>query len=177
MNKFFILIVTVLAVSGCAKGKDPRTFKSVNPAFKAQVDLFETLYGHRIGDIGIGFQRQDLPTIGVCRVWDTGDKEILIDPVYWQSSDDTERAALILHELGHCALGRRHTEEISYYDGESIKGLMPISLMYPANFLNDGLKEMESYYFYELFNPQEVVPNKNTKLNVQGKGTVCDIVN
>lgn len=155
MVKSLVLIFTFLLLSGCGTRPDPRTFKTADPAFQEQVKLFEDLFGQSVYYVGIGFMNQDAPQVGLCKVWSTGHKEIFIDPVYWQGADENERINLIVHELGHCALGRKHKEDTFYYDGDKVKSQVPVSLMFPYNFFYNGLEELKSYYFHELFNPKD----------------------
>ena len=47
-------------------------------------------------------------TLGQCKSYSNGSKEVVIDNFYWSQADDLEREYLVFHELGHCILGREH---------------------------------------------------------------------
>ena len=49
-------------------------------------------------------------TLGQCKSYSNGSKEIVIDEPYWNRATDTEREYLVFHELGHCILGREHLD-------------------------------------------------------------------
>lgn len=158
MNKFLRFIFIALFLSACSDNSDHRTFKTIDPAFDTYVKIFEELYGQPVDQVGLGFMILPSPQVGVCKVWSNGRKEIFIDPQNWESADENSKTGLILHELGHCVLGRQHVDSMVFYDGNSIKGQVPVSLMYPYNFFHDGLDELKSYYFYELFNSGSWAP-------------------
>ena len=121
-----------------------RTFKGVDPLFDQYLELYEILKGSRMGDIGIGFKKQNLPVIGRCTFYIGGYKEISVDPEYWSLANDMQRTSLLFHELGHCDLGRMH-ESGDLSDGTK-KSIMNYYL------IGWDSKEMEDYYFWELFN-------------------------
>jgi len=49
-------------------------------------------------------------TLGQCKSYSNGSKEIVIDQPYWDRVDEMEREYLVFHELGHCILGREHLD-------------------------------------------------------------------
>lgn len=49
-------------------------------------------------------------TVGLCRKWNNGKREIFIDPSYWYSVSYGYRITLMYHELGHCVLDQDHRE-------------------------------------------------------------------
>lgn len=155
--------------AACARSIDPRTIKNVDGAFSQQFNLFVNLYGKAVPNAAIGFNNLPYPKVGLCRVWSSGYWQIEIDPVYWQSASEESRKGLILHELGHCALGRDHSSQTFYYSGAFIIGQVPKSLMYPVNFYNWQYTDLESYYFNELFNPETSVPITKTSTEEEMK--------
>ncbi len=49
-------------------------------------------------------------TLGQCKSYSNGAKQIVIDQPYWSRASDVEREYLVFHELGHCILGREHLD-------------------------------------------------------------------
>ena len=58
---------------------------------------------------------------GVCFMYDTG-KPILINKKHWDSYDLTQKKVLIFHELTHCLLRYRHSENPKSIMNPRIKG-------------------------------------------------------
>jgi hypothetical protein len=55
----------------------------------------------------------DIDTDGVlgrCNQLTSGQKHLMIDRLFWETANVTEKEYVIFHELGHCALNRRHTD-------------------------------------------------------------------
>ena len=55
----------------------------------------------------------DIETDGVlgrCNQLTTGEKHLMIDRLFWETANMTEKEYVIFHELGHCALNRRHLD-------------------------------------------------------------------
>lgn len=146
------LLTLFLILSACAiDPKDPRDLSGIDPAFVSLVKKFEGLLGHSIGDIPIGFS-DDPSYAGQCLRW-TGAgyyREIKIYRGFWNGANDYQRENALFHELGHCALNRKHDEETIYWKA----GLyVPKSFMWPGVFFNNELEPLTSYYENELFNP------------------------
>lgn len=49
-------------------------------------------------------------TLGQCKSYSDGSKQVVIDEPYWNRVDENEREYLVFHELGHCILGREHLD-------------------------------------------------------------------
>ena len=71
--------------------------------------------------------------VGVCYSYQGKGLEIFIDPVYWNKASESQRKALIDHELGHCAYNRDHDTDLHNH--------RPTSVMYPTIVNN-----YEAYY-------------------------------
>lgn len=71
---------------------------------------------------------------------------VYIDPDAWNSSDDWDREALVMHELGHCLLGRPHDSRVK-------ESGIPRSLMYPTKMQTRVYETHRAYFLEELFNP------------------------
>ncbi len=54
--------------------------------------------------------------IGQCSRSESSQHAITIDQRYWRSANDLQREYLIFHELGHCVLGRDHTDDADTND-------------------------------------------------------------
>lgn len=55
-------------------------------------------------------QINDGNVVGRCWYNSHNPNEILIDAEYWQNATDLSKEYVVFHELGHCYLGRGHTE-------------------------------------------------------------------
>jgi len=49
-------------------------------------------------------------TLGQCKSYSDGSKQIVIDQPFWNSASELEREYVVFHELGHCLLGRDHDD-------------------------------------------------------------------
>lgn len=80
-----------------------------------------------------GSQTTNGTTVGVCKVWSDGYKEVRINRTWWNSQADITRKVLIFHELGHCSFNRVHdtrTEPMTGVPAEFAN--RPLSMMYPT---------------------------------------------
>jgi len=60
--------------------------------------------------IGAEFSTIDGQAVGQCVSSTTRGHFLRLDPVYWRRASDLQREFLIFHELGHCFLGREHSD-------------------------------------------------------------------
>ena len=154
--KKFILVFVILFLSGCGKG----TIESARDhgVFEPYFQKFETesLKAGRntTGDNGIpisfGNPGDADGNTGYC-FQGLNDFYIVVDQTQWQALDEPTRTMLIAHELGHCLLHRVHdasTIPDSQF-GKILKTIMNAGLV-PA----DVFQNRESYYWTELFQPQ-----------------------
>jgi hypothetical protein len=128
---------------GKAAVKDPRRFFGIDEDLQAYVDEYEALKGSSIKkNIAVGFFDLPEPQVGLCVEYDTGEKEIYIDPEFWyNAASEQQKLAIVLHEFSHCDLGRAHNNKLRE-DGT------PVSIMYYSIF--DWHEDYE-YYIEELF--------------------------
>ena len=49
-------------------------------------------------------------TLGQCKSYSDGSKQIVIDQPFWDRASELEREYVVFHELGHCLLGRDHDD-------------------------------------------------------------------
>jgi hypothetical protein len=166
MSKLLLPILTcsILLTTACSeyKQKDPRSIVGIDQQVASYVEMFESFYGKKIGDISIGFAPIDGSIIGRCTIWSNGFRQITLDPEYWAQSSERSRIGLVFHELGHCKLNRDHNNDTFYYSGTSISGRVPSSLMNQYNFFSDFYAELENFYTQELFNPNLKFENLKT---------------
>lgn len=135
--------------SGCSEKKPARE----TGEFESYVQRFEELAkenGHpvEVADIRIakGEPNPDNDAVlGECNKGSDHPPEIIVDEGYWESANETEREILMMHELGHCVLGRTHKDDWNEDEDR------PDSLMSTFN-LNDHLYD-DHYeeYIAELF--------------------------
>ena len=94
--------------------------------------------------------------IGYCFVPRLGPPTILIDRAYWEDAEVEDRIELVMHELGHCALARKHEDSIQWWEGHR----------HPASFMHSSMVSglhwwrYMDFYMDELFlgdNPDPLV--------------------
>jgi hypothetical protein len=94
------------------------------------------------GDLGPG-SSPNTTKIGICYYSSRGKPVILIDKQDFYSLNEEVKNTLILHELGHCALGRGHTNRF-------LSDNCPISLMNPIVVNKNCWNTHKEYYINEL---------------------------
>lgn len=83
------------------------------------------------------------PEVAQCREYKNGAKVVIVDKAYWNRTSEMAREAAIYHELGHCLLGREHTNVvINGLPGSLMNTRIPLATVYAHN--RDG-------YVRELF--------------------------
>lgn len=149
---------------------DPRNRNLIEREFIPLVHSFETMQD-KVVTTPVYFVN-NLPTsvLGVCIVWRKEPvvvKEIQINrKTYGQSR--TESEMVLFHELGHCELGRDHTEVLTQTkDGRVI----PFSLMFPTIFTASDYMRHHEHYIIELFSGNgllEPIANFAIRSNADG---------
>jgi len=104
----------VLHISSCHKETDNEIEAELQLYFDAFVEE-AAVQGVEISldEIDIGGYVENIEergTLGQCKSYSNGSKEIVIDQPYWNQASDVEREYLVFHELGHCILGREHLD-------------------------------------------------------------------
>ena len=89
---------------------------------------------------------ESLPGVEVARCSWGKDFKISINSKRWESLDDTVQEITMLHEMGHCALGR-HYHLDTWTDGH------PTSLMHTYMVNKTQYTQYTDYYQEELFFP------------------------
>jgi hypothetical protein len=83
--------------------------------------------------------------VGLCEGFNGhASKFISIHYAYFQNASVEQKYALVIHELGHCTLGKDHVEGYR-------KNGCPKSIMHPSDGLFGCFFKDQDYYFRELF--------------------------
>lgn len=161
--KVTMLLFSIFAFTSCGKilsEQDTKVsnlyvsaFTTSNPIFDSYKENFEDNYYIQTGEtistseinINLSEQIEDNKSfIAVCIIWG-GKKEIIIKDSFWNLVGEETRKSIIHHELGHCALGRVHNNDLDETTGR------PLSLMH-SNIVGGQLYESYfSEYMEELF--------------------------
>lgn len=133
--------------TGCGK------LGSIEEETRPYVDTFKAIANSRglsidWDEISIAFKDLDGNIAGTC--YSSG--HIDIDPDSWKRFSDEEREVLVFHELGHCVLGRDHTEG-TFSDNA------PVSIMNPIIMYTVYYKRRRDYYRSELFDNAGTIRN------------------
>lgn len=140
-----LIMAVTLTLVGCGREKTLDVGE-----FAPYVQRFEAVgaqAGHplKIDDLIIKLGSMDRPSEqGYCTLSTDETPRVTISSSAWPTLDDTEREALIFHELGHCILIRRH-------DSSTLTNGDPATLMNP--YAMDAYTYMNrlDYYHQELF--------------------------
>jgi hypothetical protein len=112
-------------------------FKTKAAKYKVKVDL---------SNIRVVFVER-MPVkgwVGLCETLTTGTKVLSIHRGYFERMPEEVRYSLILHELGHCALGREHSDAM-------LPGGCPVSVMHWKDNMKGCFYNNQMYYLKELF--------------------------
>ena len=111
--------VLLLLMSNCSKQTD----STIETELQIHFDTF--LNEAEAHDLNISLDQIDIGayveniekggTLGQCKSYSDGSKQIVIDQPFWDNANDLEREYVVFHELGHCLLGRDHddTKDVS----------------------------------------------------------------
>lgn len=119
--------------TGCGQGVQ---VENIDEALLETVNTFKQRYGVSDLAMNIKFSDQSGNIAGICMSWSTGQREIQIDPTWWEYFGKYGKEELMFHELGHCWFGLGHSSNNTTYLSSSI----PESIMYPYVF--------GDYWFY-----------------------------
>lgn len=145
-----LFIFSTLILSACAKEKGT----NIDASFSRYTDRF-VYYAKSLGkpvnmnNVTISFSNSlgrsadGYEILGTCMRSGYGVPEVKINIERWSTADYYWREQLIFHELGHCVLGRDHTEV------KSAAGELA-SIMNPFH-LGESYKTYQADYIRELF--------------------------
>lgn len=110
----FVLLICMTTI-GCSKQFENDIEAELQVHFDNFVEEAET-QGITISldQIDIGGYIENIETrgtLGQCKSYSDGSKQITIDQPFWNQASDLEREYVVFHELGHCVLGREHSDE------------------------------------------------------------------
>jgi hypothetical protein len=90
---------------------------------------------------------------GLCEENTFQPPRVLVSREVWKERSDASRETLILHELGHCLLGRDHRNELIRLPHSENRrvSLVPISIMNLRGVAPDTFLASKDYYLRELF--------------------------
>ena len=174
-HPLFLGILALLLTSACQKeNKDPVFVHFVHEDFQRVVDTFAhfaDVYGVVIdlNNLIIDYATDlDFLTCGLCNSHQPRpgqQREIKITENYscWNYKQELE--ALILHELGHCYLGRLHEQDtLPNGDAKSLMISGDLAVYSPCIYVfGDAVDcnnlHKRSYYIEELFDPETPAPD------------------
>lgn len=106
--KFIWMVCFVMLAIGCnEQTEEAVTFG--NEDLNSYVSHFEALFGVE-AHVEIKFRELSNGSSGRC-IRAANRKVIEINPNTWAQYSEEARQALVIHELGHCVLGLRHTDD------------------------------------------------------------------
>ncbi len=155
---FILSCVLILFFQSCGTPLDPkvptrRIITITDPTFHSYIQEFEHYYGKSVSEIPIGFADLDPKFAGTCTrsiMAGTANNSyiaisyISIDRTYWYKLSDYQRINLIFHELGHCALNKKHVPSDSV-------GVCPTSFMFERVLSTTCIRDNYDAYIEELF--------------------------
>ena len=104
----------MLNISSCTQENNNEIEAELQVHFNNFVEE-ASVYGMEISleDVDISGYIENIETrgtLGQCKSYSNGSKQVVIDEPYWDRVDETEREYLVFHELGHCLLSRDHDD-------------------------------------------------------------------
>ena len=135
---------------------DPRKTLTTDETFLTYITDFEIDAAYHadldmnVHNIPVNFADLDKRYLGACYYYGKAHqwREIKIDREQWEELDEAQRKALIYHELGHCALNRKHKDE--HYRS------FPVSIMNTYH-IGSNYEKYSEEYNYELFTEDESI--------------------
>lgn len=184
--KNFIMSFLFVITSACASSdiRLSRVHDGIDSQFNEYIKMFiedsrKKVKMKDLKGLSMGFfsYPKDESTIGTC--WPLGFiTEIDISREGWESNPSYYwRKALIYHELGHCILGRNHTEvtESSGYVGAIERFFFRMGFWQPKGYLSDGcpaslmhpyLVSESCFYSHYNYYIEEMFADYNPKTNI-----------
>lgn len=136
--KIFLALTLCILLQGCGTNLIMPFAKS-GPEFIPHIEYFTTLTG-RTTYVPINFGNVE-PHAAVCHTIGIY-KWIEVDKPYWSQATNVERRALVLHELGHCELGKPHVEA-------ELEDTCQASIMHPILLDEVCYNNHETFYLEE----------------------------
>lgn len=126
----FVLLLTLIwgtfILCSCGRAIPGYINDKTEEVFIPYMEAFGTECSVPYIPIRIGFGLHDEKKAGICMTYSKQEilarvqvyEEILINETWWQQYNEDKRKWLIFHEMGHCALGKEHSdndEDIMYW--------------------------------------------------------------
>ncbi len=148
-----LFLLSLLLLAAC--GREPTAEETAT--FAPYFERFET-YSRRFGrdtssdtKVKILFGALRPGEIGVCEQGFLQSPRVTVSRSAWNMRSEDGREALIFHELGHCLLGRDHTDATSGYGSQGRRVNIPASLMNTSGVGSSLYAAEHDYYIRELF--------------------------
>ncbi len=120
----YIALILFTSLSGCVGCGKPQVDASIEPYIVKFVEEGQNR-GKSVDVTGVGakFVDEDDGSVhGDCSTTPFS-KTLEVSKKWWPRLNEVQKEMLIFHELGHCALGRRHIDITKAFD-EKLKTLM-----------------------------------------------------
>jgi hypothetical protein len=144
------LLLLLLILCSCGTFRTRTVY--IAPELLQYVELFESYYGTQVG-VDVIFEHLPGTWAGVCHKRENHNT-IAVDYTVYDLYKDNSYAIeeIVLHELGHCVLYRKHDDTV----GEEVIGdhhyTKPRSIMYSSMFGSSYMySKYHIYYLEELF--------------------------
>ena len=116
--KIIILLLATLFWNSCAK-EDIATSSSIDEALQPYFDTFvtEAIARGELIDLDDYYLQafieniEGTDVVGQCSYSENSPRTVRIDRFYWRRATHLQKEFVVFHELGHCLLGRSHTDE------------------------------------------------------------------
>lgn len=100
-----LILFSLLLISCARENWEP----TIDPDFQENVDEFSGLYGKEMPGLKIVYGDYQDNKIAVCSI--RGEhRTITVDRDQWPILVESQKRATMFHELGHCVMGRKHTD-------------------------------------------------------------------
>lgn len=151
--KAITLLLICAYTLGCSSGQSHQQYQidAEFEPFVAEFVLQARKYDasiHKLKHVQIYFA-DSLPTPNALGVCYTGykDYDIIVLRSYWQRASHYSKEQLIMHELGHCVLGRSHKNGFMPVDNQ----MKPLSIMNQYHLPDEAYISFRDELIFELF--------------------------
>lgn len=116
MRRSIIWLFLLYLTAGCDMPSPAA--KGVDPEFEEVLAEYQREKAQRTGEGVRAVAAVMVPdlegnTVGQCRRWSNGDREIFIDQEFWNFATNSLREQLFFHEMGHCDLDLEHVQGLA----------------------------------------------------------------
>ena len=151
-----IITMTLILIFTVACGMDeqnPYKGMGIDDRLLDHVETFESITDREVNIPIVVEDISDSSTLGSCIVYPDGSKAVVVDEVIFNTPEDDytqyELEVIILHELGHCILNKKHNNKRVIFEEMSIaKSMMNSQVVYIHHYIN-----YREYYQAKLTNP------------------------